>query len=243
MDLTIVNLNHAGRNRPAQSFDDLAEALRSIGDKVANQVLFWSTLQHVALEVNGDFNGDGKRSVPVNGSNPPAPPFVAGDSAAAKNMTAGGLFELMTPDGKPDSSQALIVKVTYEPGFEPHDHGFHLYDSWMASLDYANAVSSRNGHRAHKSSDGSIYYVVAHEDPGVQNWLDTTGLPRGSMVQRFNYAEEPAVEDRPTIEVTRVAFDRIRDHLPTDTPAYSADERRNEIRVRQAHVQRRMRQY
>ncbi len=113
----------------------------------------------------------------------------------------------------------------------------------MASLDYANAVSSRNDHQAHRSSDGSITYVVAHRDPGIRNWLDTTGLPRGSMVHRFTYPEEPAGENRPTIEGTKVRFDALAQHLPDDVPRYTEEERRSEIAVRQAHVQRRLRQY
>lgn len=243
MELNIVNLTHQGRVRPPQSVDDMANSLKTIGDKVANQVLFWSTLQHLALEVNGDIHGDGSRAIPVNGFNQPAPPFVAGDSAAAKNLTSGGVYELMTADGKPDPDKALIVKVTYKPGSEPHYHGFHLYDYWMASLDYANAVSSRNGYQAHKSTDGSIYYVVAHRDPGVQNWLDTTGLPRGSMVQRFNYPEEPSVENRPLVKAKEVPFSEISKHLPANTPSYSEQQRKAEISIRQAHVQKRMRQY
>ena len=86
-------------------------------------------------------------------------------------------------------------------------------------------------------------WVVAHRDPGVQNWLDTTGLARGSMVHRFTYREEPAPDARPTIEVTKVAFAELASHVPSDTPPYSTEQRRAEIAVRQAHVQRRMRQY
>lgn len=243
MELTIINLSTEGENRPVQTVEEMQQKLATVGEKVANTVLFWSTLMHVALEVNGDFNGDGKRAIPVNDSNPPEPPFVAGDSAAAKNMTAGAIFELWDENGNVDPARALIIKVTYKEGFEPHYHGLHIYDYWMASLDYANAVTSRNSFQAHRSSDGSIYYIVAARDPGVQNWVDTTGLPRGNIVQRFNYENEPKPEDRPVIEVTEVAFDNIRSYLPKDTPAFSQAQRREEIRIRQRHVQKRMRQY
>lgn len=243
MELTVINLNTEGENRPVQTVEELQQKMETVGEKVANTVLFWSTLMHVALEVNGDFNGDGKRAVPVNDSNPPEPPFVAGDSAAAKNLTAGAIFELWDENGNVDLDRALIIKVTYKEGFEPHYHGLHIYDYWMASLDYANAVTSRNGFQAHRSSDGSIYFIVAARDPGVQNWVDTTELPRGNIVQRFNYENEPQSEDRPVIEVTEVAFDAIQDHLPKETPVFSQEQRREEIRVRQRHVQKRMRQY
>ena len=32
-------------------------------------------------------------------------------------------------------------------------------------------------------------WVVSHRDPGIQNWLDTTGLPRGYLSHRWAYSE------------------------------------------------------
>jgi hypothetical protein len=43
--------------------------------------------------------------------------------------------------------------------------------------------------------------------------------------------------------VQKVAFNAIRRHLPAKTRTVSPEERRNQIRIRQEHVQRRYRQY
>ena len=47
----------------------------------------------------------------------------------------------------------------------------------------------------------------------------------------------------PTVKVTKVPFDKIRSHLPASVRTVSPEERRNQIRIRQEHVQRRYRQY
>ena len=39
--------------------------------------------------------------------------------------------------------------------------------------------------------DGTFRMVLAHRDPGVPNWLDTRGLPHGTMFWRFLLPEEP----------------------------------------------------
>ena len=44
--------------------------------------------------------------------------------------------------------------------------------------------------------DGMQRWVVAHRDPGVQNWIDTTGVPRGFLSHRWAYAELPPKDER-----------------------------------------------
>jgi hypothetical protein len=83
--------------------------------------------------------------------------------------------------------------------------------------------------------------VVAHREPGVPNWVDTTGLPEGFLTQRWAYSVRP--EQMPTVKVTKVSFDAIRQHLPAGVRTVSPEERREQIRIRQEHVQRRFRQY
>jgi len=61
------------------------------------------------------------------------------------------------------------------------------------------------------------------------------------MTFRWTYAEVPA--ELPTIVVTKVPLVEVRRHLPAGTREISAAERCDRIRVRQAHVQRRYRQY
>ena len=148
------------------------------------------------------------------------------------NLYAGGVFEL-----EPD--EALIVESTVR--LPPQYFGFQLGNLWGESMEYANSLGSLNGHQAEADPDGVIRLVVAHRDPGVPNWLDTTGHREGFLTPRWAYSETPPTDQWPTITATKVAFDAIREHLPETTRRVSPEERREQIRARQCHVQRRYR--
>jgi hypothetical protein len=83
--------------------------------------------------------------------------------------------------------------------------------------------------------------VVAHRDPGVPNWVDTTGHREGFMAPRWAYSETPPTDRWPTIAAEKVRFDEIRAHLPDGVRRVSAEERARQIQIRQEHVQRRYR--
>jgi hypothetical protein len=69
-------------------------------------------------------------------------------------------------------------------------------------------------------NDGRIRLVMAHRDPGVQNWLDTQGFERGNLTYRHMLEGRPAVLD------TRVvAYDALPDTLPADTTMVTEAER------------------
>jgi hypothetical protein len=92
---------------------------------------------------------------------------------------SNGHFEL-APD------EALVV--TLWP-IGARYQGIQLTDPWFSSLEYANRVTSLSADQAHRSADGAYRFVVAARDPGVQNWLDTTGLPKGTLLIRFDGSE------------------------------------------------------
>ena len=56
---------------------------------------------------------------------------------------------------------------------------------WLESLDYRYYTIHTNKHLATYRPDGSVRIVVAHEDPGVPNWLDTEGRDNGIVYWRF----------------------------------------------------------
>jgi hypothetical protein len=61
------------------------------------------------------------------------------------------------------------------------------------------------------------------------------------MTVRWTYPESP--DELPKVNVSKLPLAEVRQHLPATTRAVSADERKNQIRIRQEHVQRRYRQY
>jgi hypothetical protein len=193
---------------------------------------FWNEFYDIVLETHGDRNGDGMCFMPRNGLNAPARANLATGGGQNTNVYAGGVFDL-------GLDEALVIEATVP--VEPAYSGFHLSNLWGESLDYANHQSSLNGFQAEPDDDGVVRYVVAHADPGVPNWLDTTGLKEGFLSFRWTYSREP--EHLPEIVVSTVKFGEVHRHLPATTRRVSPAERARQIGVRQAHVQRRYRQY
>ncbi|CAB4724640.1 MAG: DUF1214 domain-containing protein [Actinobacteria bacterium] len=114
---------------------------------------------------------------------------------------------------------------------------FMLYNlGWFESLDFANRTTSLNRTQLHIDDDGRYRIVVAHEDPGVQNWLDTTGLSQAMVAYRFI-----RTTNSPVPHCTVVPIDAVRAALPATTPPFSAADRAAQIAVRQQHVARRFR--
>ena len=209
-----------------------AASMRRVGSIVEGQMTFWNDFYDIVLETHGDRNGDGKQFMPTNDLNAPARANIAAGGGQNTNVYAGGVFDL-GPD------QALLIEITVP--VEPAYSGFHLANLWGESLDYANHQSSLNGFQAEPDADGVIRYVVAHSDPGVPNWLDTNGIPRGLLSLRWTYSEDPATLPKHTVRMVPLA--ELREQLPADTRTVSPDERAAGIAIRQRHVQRRYRQY
>lgn len=61
------------------------------------------------------------------------------------------------------------------------------------------------------------------------------------MTPRWAYSETPPADEWPRLAVKKVPFEEIRAHLPAGTRTVSPDERCEQIRIRQEHVQRRFR--
>jgi len=129
----------------------------------------------------------------VNMLMPPAPwsPNVPG-WGTPDNVYALGQFQL-APD------EALVIT-----GRSPRCvyWGVQLWNRYMQSLDYRYYRVSLNGTQVQLEPDGSFRVVIAHRDPGMPNWLDTTGHREGLFFCRWLQADElPAP---PRCEVVRL---------------------------------------
>jgi len=90
-------------------------------------------------------------------------------------------------------------------------------------------------------ADGIIRIVLSQQDPGVPNWIDTTGHREGFMSPRWAYSETPEPQDWPVVSAKKVPLSEVWQHLPDTTPSVTGEQRREEIRIRQQHVQNRYR--
>lgn len=233
LELTIQRLDRIGRPRPAYTPREAAAQLREVGRIARNQVHFWNAFYAVTLEAYGDMNGDGQRFMPRNAFNQPNAASLATAGGMATNIYCGGIYELA-------ADEALVMEL-HQP-VEPYYIGFHLGNLWGESLDFANAQSSLNAFQAEREPDGTLRYVIAHSDPGIANWIDTTGHPEGYMSVRWAYPVRPK-ENLPWATAKVVRFAELDRHLPPHTRRVGPEERRAVIAMRQRHVQRRYRQH
>jgi hypothetical protein len=60
-----------------------------------------------------------------------------------------------------------------------------LWNRFQQMYDYVNRTVSRNRANTTLEPDGTFRMIVAHEDPGLPNWLDTEGRGSGVMFWRF----------------------------------------------------------
>ncbi len=146
-------------------------------------------------------------SIPVNTFKPIAPTT----SAVGGPILPGQLSSLGHYSLQPD--QALIVKV---PDVAAGYTGAQLSNAWQLDLPYVKATGSINNTEAFKSSDGYTYYVVSAQNPGVANWLNTSGTPDGSISLRFQGLTGSPANTQVTAVVVPIAD--VRQNLPADTP-------------------------
>lgn len=64
-----------------------------------------------------------------------------------------------------------------------------LWNRFQQSYDYRNRQISLNRAQTELEPDGSFRIVLAHEDPGTPNWIDTEGRALGLVFWRFMLAE------------------------------------------------------
>ncbi|MET0986978.1 MAG: DUF1214 domain-containing protein [Steroidobacteraceae bacterium] len=113
----------------------------------------------------------------------------------------------------------------------------HTYTvPWYSQIDVLNRITSLNAKQTHIDEDRKVRIVVAANDPGVQNWLDTGGLPTGSVFYRWIWSEDTPV---PRTKVIPLA--EVRAHLPPRTPAFDPAQRAEQLRLRRQHLARRLR--
>jgi len=231
----ITRVGGAGSQPPAYSAERAAQDIRQLGDIVRNQLHFWNAFWTIPMGAYGERRGTlPGMAFKRNGFNRINAASGATGGGMSTNLYAGGVFEL-------EDNEALIIENRIQ--LQPDYIGFQLANLWGESLDYTNRTGSLNGHQTVVDADGVIRLVVAGRDPGVPNWLDTGGHREGFMSPRWAYSETPEPDQWPSISARKVPFEAIRSHLPASTPTFTPRQRREQIAIRQRHVQRRFRSF
>ncbi|MFE6864438.1 hypothetical protein [Nocardia sp. NPDC057668] len=127
-------------------------------------------------------------------------------------LTPGGLSTQYSSVGHYDlaDDQALIITV---PKSQAPYLGFQLGSRWYISLDYVNHQTSLNHAQAQVDPDGLVRLVVSARNPGIANWIETTGRGRGILQFRWQRVDAPVTPDQgPAFEL--VPFDKVAERLP-----------------------------
>ncbi|MGW5437469.1 hypothetical protein [Nocardia asteroides] len=161
------------------------------------------------------------------------------NTLTAPRLTPGGLSTQYSSVGHFDlaDDQALVITV---PKSDAPYQGFQLGSLWYISLDYVNHQTSLNHTQAQVDPDGMIRMVVSRQDPGIANWIETTGRTRGILQFRWQRTDRPMTEaDGPTVSLVPIA--EVAQHLPHFADnRIDADGRRDRIAARQRAFAERM---
>lgn len=142
------------------------------------------------------------------------------DSEGGWGYIGGGRFRL-----EPD--QALVITM----GDAGADYtGFQVTDPWTLRPETVLRTSSLNSTQARANPDGRCTYVIALQDPGVVNWIDTGGLREGWFQLRWQNI--PASANPTADEAQLVRLDDLAGILPPGVPSADLAYRQAQIRER-----------
>ncbi len=146
--------------------------------------------------------------------------------------TGGGLADQWYQEGcySLADDEVLLVETTLDPSCRAFS--LSLTDACFSTIDWMNAQSSLNRSQAVVDPDGVLRVVVGATDPGVPNWLDTTGHEFGAL--QFRWTGTPTAPD---VTVRVMAADALDAALPPTIGQVTAAERADAIRARQVGAQ------
>ena len=140
-----------------------------------------------------------------------------------------------TPGGEPlicywqvPADEVLIVRVT-PPAADYWAVEFG--NCWWETMDYRYRLCSTNCHHAVLESDGELLLVVAHDDPGLPNWLDPSGHVEGYITVRWIGAT-----NYPAPQCIQMKREGLASYLPTTVRTVNSTQRRMQLAARRRGV-------
>lgn len=118
------------------------------------------------------------------------------------------------------ADEALIVEMDNHDGFWV----FGMGGVFVGSMDFLYRSVSYTPARTVVDSDDVVRFVIAHDDPGVHNWLDSQGFSNGNLTYRNLGSQHPA-----TFRTQLVNRADVLDTLPPDTAMVGRDERARQL--------------
>jgi hypothetical protein len=208
--ISIERLDHPAP-RPRPSAASLEAKLRAIPDAVTFSAMMF--LDHVAkLREQGYVNK-----------------LKVFDVSQSGGLTGQFYYE-GAYDLRPDEALILEARVPAKCAY----HSVILTNELYETTDWYNNQASLNDAQSQVDADGVLRVVVSAKDPGVPNWLDTSGYPVGVIQGRWTECDS-----QPVPTVRKVPVDQVRRSLPRTTPQVTPKERERTLRERRAALQQR----
>jgi len=129
-----------------------------------------------------------------------------------------------------EDEEALLVEATLPPGCGYFS--FSLTDRMFVTLDWVHAQTSLNAKQASLDDDGVLRVVISGTDPGVRNWMDTTGYARGAVQCRWIGSTEP-----PQATARKVTLNALDEVLPSFMARVTSEERTAALSARSVGAQ------
>jgi hypothetical protein len=101
-----------------------------------------------------------------------------------------------------------------------HYRSLILTNEIYETTDWINNHASLNGAQAAPDPDGKLRIVVSARDPGVKNWLDTSGYPKGLIQGRWT-----GCDSQPIPEVQKVKVGDVLKSMPQGVATVTPEER------------------
>lgn len=206
---TTLTIERVGMSepRPMASPAQMVEAMDWAGRFVTGLMEQWP--EHSWMTSGGVCDPDKHNEFPGASAN-------TEDDAKRGRMAAHMVWRL-APD------EALIVEMAAHDGFWI----FGMGGPFVGSMDFLHRPTSYTPARTRVDSDGIVRLVLAHDDPGVHNWLDTQGFSDGNLTYRNLMSQTSA-----PIRTRLVKRADLPSALPADTAMVTPEQRADMLRER-----------
>jgi hypothetical protein len=151
----------------------------------------------------------------------------------------GGLLKQAGVQGRFHLANDELMLITIDPAGAVYTD-FVLQDWWFRTLNYWERQTSLTAACMYPNFDGSITLVVSHVDPGLHNWIDTTGLHEFLVLARWQGLPIEQCGDGPRITCSLMKLHELNNALSATTVRLSPEQRRQQLATRTSGFSRRL---
>jgi hypothetical protein len=155
-------------------------------------------------------------------------------SAPSQSSTLGTLTSQASSFGHFNITNDDALVATLTPGAADY-FVFPVTNPWLVTTNPGTSQDSLNNKQAISNANGTYTFVVSVADPGVYNWVNTTGLHEGTIMVRWQgLSTSSSANDTLAIDVQLVALSDLASVLPKETVYVTAEERAAQLADRVA---------